>query len=141
MKLTIKSLLAVAALGLSSSVFAGVAVIVNPAAGVDSLSQAEVARLFLGKSKSFPNGAAATAVNQNDGSAVRDAFNNAVCNKSPSQYKAYWAQLVFTGKGAAPKDLGNDAAVKAAVAANPGMIGYIDSAAVDASVKVVYTAN
>lgn len=119
-------------------VAAEVAVIVHPSAGVNSLTEDDISRLFLGKTKSFPGGAQAVPINQNEGSAVRDKFNEAVCKKNASQYKAYWSQLVFTGKGTPPKDGGDDVAVKALVAANPNMVGYIDSGAVDASVKVVF---
>ncbi|HSC67468.1 MAG TPA: phosphate ABC transporter substrate-binding protein [Cellvibrio sp.] len=136
-----KSLRVVAAtlmLGGASFVWAEVAVIVHPSAGFDALTEDDVARLFLGKSKSFPAGSPAVPVNQNEGSAARDKFNEAICKKNASQYKAYWSQLVFTGKGTPPKDAGDDAAVKAVVAANANSIGYIDSSAVDASVKVVY---
>lgn len=138
MKKYLNVLAAVLMLGLTNLVWAEVAVIVHPSAGFDSLTEDDVSRLFLGKSKSFPNGSAATPVNQNEGSAVRDKFNEGVCKKNASQYKAYWSQLVFTGKGTPPKDVGDDAAVKAAVAANPAMIGYVDASAVDASVKVVF---
>lgn len=138
MKKLICVLAAALTLGFASASWAEVAVIVHPSAGFDSLSEDDVSRLFLGKSKSFPNGAQAVPVNQNEGSAVRDKFNEGVCKKNASQYKAYWSQLVFTGKGTPPKDAGDDAAVKAAVAANPAMIGYIDASAVDASVKVVF---
>jgi ABC-type phosphate transport system substrate-binding protein len=138
MKTVFKSLAASLVLSLSSFCFAEVAVIVHPSAGFDSLTEDDVSRLFLGKSKSFPSGGQAVPVNQNEGSAARDKFNEAVCKKNASQYKAYWSQLVFTGKGTPPKDAGDDAAVKALVAANPSMIGYIDSSAVDASVKVVF---
>lgn len=138
MKKLISVVAAILALGFASATWAEVAVIVHPSAGFDSLTEDDVARLFLGKSKSFPNGAQAVPVNQNEGSAVRDKFNEGVCKKNASQYKAYWSQLVFTGKGTPPKDAGDDAAVKAAVAANPAMIGYIDASAVDASVKVVF---
>lgn len=117
---------------------AEVAVIVHPSAGFDSLTEDDIARLFLGKSKSFPNGAQAVPINQNEGAAAREAFNVAVCKKNASQYKAYWSQLVFTGKGTPPKDGGDDAGVKALVAANANMIGYVDASAVDASVKVVF---
>lgn len=117
---------------------AEVAVIVHPSAGVSSLTEDDVSRLFLGKTKSFPGGAQAVPINQNEGSAARDKFNESVCKKNASQYKAYWSQLVFTGKGTPPKDGGDDAAVKALIAANPNMIGYVDSSVVDASVKVVY---
>jgi ABC-type phosphate transport system substrate-binding protein len=117
---------------------AEIAVIVNPASGVTSLTEDDVSRIFLGKSKAFPNGSSAVPVNQDEGAPARDKFNEAVCKKNSSQYKAYWSQLVFTGKGTPPKDGGNDAAVKTLVAGNPAMIGYVDASAVDASVKVVY---
>jgi len=123
---------------LANATWAEVAVIVHPSAGFDSLTEDDISRLFLGKSKSFPGGAQAVPVNQNEGTATREKFNEGVCKKNASQYKAYWSQLVFTGKGTPPKDAGDDAAVKALVAANPNMIGYVDASAVDASVKVVF---
>lgn len=92
----------------------------------------------MGKTKSFPDGSQAVPVDQNEGSATRATFNEKVLNKSDSQLKSYWSRLIFTGKGTPPKESGTDAEVKALVANNPNIIGYIDSAAVDASVKVVH---
>lgn len=133
-----KSVFAALLLTLSGGVFAEVAVVVHPSAGFDSLSEDDISRLFLGKAKSFPNGESAVPINQNEGEVTRDKFNDAVVKKNASQLKAYWSQLVFTGKGTPPKDVGGSADVKKLVAANPNMIGYIDSSAVDGSVKVVY---
>lgn len=138
MKTVFKSLAACLVLGLSSVCLAEIAVIVHPSSAVTSLSEADLSRLFLGKTKSFPTGGQALPVSQSEGSATRDKFNEAICNKNPNQYKAYWSQLVFTGKGTPPKDGGDDAAVKALVAATPSAVGYIDASAVDASVKVVF---
>lgn len=138
MKKIISSLAAVAALGWSALVFAEVAVIVHPSVEVNNLTRNEISRLFLGKSKNFPNGEQAVPINQEEGSAEREKFIENVCRKSPSQYKAYWSRLVFTGKGVAPKEVDDDAAVKALVAANPKMIGYVDASAVDPTVKVVF---
>jgi ABC-type phosphate transport system substrate-binding protein len=39
-----------------------------------------------------------------------------------------------------PKEAGDSAAVKKAVASDPKAIGYIEKSAVDASVKVIYSA-
>jgi ABC-type phosphate transport system substrate-binding protein len=138
MKNIIRLLAATLTLSVASITWAEVVVIVHPSAGFASLNEEDVARLFLGKSKSFPAGGQAVPVNQTEGAVARDKFNEVICKKNASQYKAYWSQLVFTGKGSPPKDAGDDAAVKALVAANPNMIGYIDSSGVDASVKVVY---
>lgn len=137
MKILLTGLLAA---GLCSvlAVRAEVAVIVHPSTTVGSMTEDEVSRIFLGKSNSFPGGGTAVPINQDEASATRAKFNEAVCKKNASQYKAYWSQLVFTGKGTLPKDAGNDAAVKTLIAANPNMIGYVDSSAVDSSVKVVY---
>ena len=133
-------LIAVSGFSFCALTFAEVAVIVHPSSGVASMTDDDVARIFLGKSNNFPGGAQAVPVNQDEGSPVRDKFNEAVCKKNASQYKAYWSQLVFTGKGTPPKDAGKDAAVKALIAANPNMIGYVDASAVDSSVKVVFKA-
>ena len=57
--------------------------------------------------------------------------------EAPQQLKAYWAKLVFTGQGTPPKEVDNDAAVLKLVAENPNIIGYIDAAAVNSSVRVV----
>jgi ABC-type phosphate transport system substrate-binding protein len=138
MKLFFRNFLVVVLLAWVAVVQAEIAVIVHPSAAMSSMSEDDIARLFLGKGKSFPDGSQAVPINQDEGSAVRDKFNEGVCKKNSSQYKAYWSQLVFTGKGTPPKDAGNDAAVKALIAANPNMIGYIDAGAVDASVKVVF---
>lgn len=123
---------------MASPVWAEVAVIVHPSAAFADLSEDDISRLFLGKAKSFPNGEAAVPINQDEGSPSRDKFNDSVVKKNAAQLKAYWSQLVFTGKGTPPKDAGKDGDVKKLVASNPNMIGYIDSSAVDGSVKVVF---
>lgn len=138
MKSILKNILVLTYLSVSAFVFADVAVIVHPSSPVATMTVEDVSRIFLGKSNNFPGGAQAIAINQDEGSAARVKFNDSVCKKNASQYKAYWAQLMFTGKGTPPKDVGGDAAVKALIAANPNMIGYVDASAVDASVKVVY---
>lgn len=133
-------LITVSSFSLSAMCLAEIAVIVHPSSSVASMTDEDVSRIFLGKTNNFPGGAQAVPINQDEGSPTRDKFNEAVCKKNASQYKAYWSQLIFTGKGTPPKDAGKDAAVKALIAANPNMIGYIDSSAVDASVKVVFKA-
>jgi len=116
---------------------ADVAVITNPGSGVSTASSGDVKALFLGKSKTIA-GKSLTPVEQKSGGA-RGSFNDKVLGKSDSQLKAYWTKLLFSGKGSPPKGLADDAAVKAHVAANANSIGYIDSAAVDGSVKVILT--
>lgn len=130
----IKHLVSVVALLLSASLAqAELAVIVNPQNPVAKLSADEAAQYFLGKSKTL------TPLDYTDGTGPRSAFYSRVLQKDPSQVKAIWTKLVFTGKGVAPRELPSVAEMKKAVAANPNAIGYVDKSAVDDSVKVVFT--
>jgi ABC-type phosphate transport system substrate-binding protein len=122
----------------SSLVSAEISVIVSNNNPNTTINQTMVSKIFLGKAKSFPDGSQAVPIDQDDGAAARDAFNSTVLGKSSSQLKSYWSRLIFTGKGTPPKQSGNDAAVKQLVADNPNIIGYVDSSAVDDSVKVVH---
>jgi ABC-type phosphate transport system substrate-binding protein len=117
---------------------AEVAVIVSASNANSALDQDTISRVFLGKTSNFPDGSQAIPVDQNEGSASREAFNDKVLGKSSSQLKAYWSRLIFTGKGTPPKESGSDADIKNLVAKNPNLIGYVDSSVVDSSVKVVF---
>jgi len=130
----ISAIVAAAALAASVPALAEVVVVVNPKAAESSMTKDQVAQFFLGKSSAM------TPVDQSEDSPQRAEFYKKVTDKDASQAKALWSKLVFTGKATMPKEVANSAAVKAAVAANPKAIGYMDKASVDASVKVVYTA-
>ena len=123
---------------MSSAVFAEVAVIVNPANG-NSLSDSDISRIYLGKSKSFDDGTSIEAVNQQPDAGVTEAFNEKVVKKSSSQLKAYWSKLVFTGKGTPPKTAASSDEMLALVSNNPNLIGYVDASKVNGSVKVIAT--
>jgi len=128
------ALLVAAAVSATAPAFAEVVVVVNAKAAESSMTKDQVAQFFLGKSSAM------TPVDQSEDSPLRAEFYKKVTDKDASQAKALWSKLVFTGKATMPKEVANSAAVKAAVAANPKAIGYMDKASVDASVKVVYTA-
>ena len=130
----IRSLILAATLGAALPALAEVVVVVHPGAPQASMTKEEVAQYFLGKSSAL------TPVDQPESAPVRAEFYKKVADKDLSQPKALWSKLVFTGKATMPKELAGSAEVKRAVAANPKAIGYIEKSAVDATVKVVYTA-
>ena len=134
----ISGVLGSAVMLLSTALWAETAVIVNPANDAPITSE-DVAKLYLGKTKSFPNGKAATPVERGEGSAIRVGFLEKIVDKSESQMKAYWSRLIFTGKGVPPNAVDTDKEMKELVAKDPGAIGYIDVTSVDDTVKVVLT--
>lgn len=114
-----------------------IAVIVNPGAGVEKLTYSETRQLFLGKLKTLPNQQTAAPFMHREENAVRVNFDRVVLERDPRQSRAYWAQMIFTGRGKPPRQMQDDTAIKQQVASNPNAIGYIDKKSVDASVKVV----
>ncbi|MTZ13204.1 phosphate ABC transporter substrate-binding protein [Pseudomonas sp. JL972] len=132
MKAFLRILTAAALLGAASLAQAEIAVIVNSAAA-KTPSQSDVANIFLGKDKSMKG------VDQAGWNPVKEAFYAGVTSKNESQLKSYWSGLIFTGKGQPLPSVADDAAVVAKVGAEADAIGYVDSAAVNGSVKVLFT--
>lgn len=112
-------------------------VIVSSKSPVSSLRQEQVADIFLGQVARLPGMAEVVAVDQVIGSPERDEFYAKVTSKTRPLVKAYWTKMIFTGRGQPPREVGNSAAIRKLVADNPGLIGYIDKSALDASVKAV----
>jgi len=123
------------ALVFCSSAVAGVSVIVHPS-NASALDKKAISKIFLGKSKKFPGGSQAVPLNQ-ESSDLSAEFTKKVLGKSESQMKAYWSKLLFTGKGQAPKSVKSDAEVIDMVSKNPTMIGYVDDASINDTVKVI----
>jgi ABC-type phosphate transport system substrate-binding protein len=135
MQKTIASL-TFAALALTAlSANAEIVVIVNPK-NTAALNAEQVSALYVGSATSFPDGGAAALADQPESAGIRGEFYQKATGRSVAQVKATWARITFTGKGTPPKELKSDADVKAFVANNAKAIGYIDSGAVDSSVKV-----
>jgi ABC-type phosphate transport system substrate-binding protein len=116
---------------------AGVAVIGNPDLAVNSITAEQAANIFLGKMKRLPDGSPVTVIEHKDGDSVKEEFYDKIVGKTPSQLKAYWAKLVFTGEGVPPKEYSGDKAVLEHVSKTPGAIGYVSDGSVDKSVKVL----
>ncbi|MHD0644737.1 phosphate ABC transporter substrate-binding protein [Pseudomonas aeruginosa] len=124
--------LALASLLASAVAHADVAVIVN-AAEAAAPSKGEVSSIFLGRSKALE------PVDQAGWNPTKDKFYSAVTSKNEASLKSYWSGMVFTGKGQPPAEVADDAQVVARVAGKAGTIGYVDSSAVNAGVKVLFT--
>lgn len=106
-----------------------VAVVMGP--GASPLSKEQVANLYLGRSFDLK------PLDLPESSPLREQFYKKAADRDLNQVKATWSRIVFSGKGQAPKELPDAAAVKKAVAADPKAVGYIEKSAVDGSVKAV----
>ncbi len=116
---------------------ADVVAVVSAKSPVTALSKDQATDIFLGRTTQFPNGETAVPIDQAEGSAARDEFYARVVGKSAAQIRAYWAKIIFTGRGQPPKEVPGSNDVKKQIVDNPHAIGYIDRSLVDASVRVV----
>ena len=114
-----------------------VVAVVSARSPVTSLSSGQVADIFLGKSSRFPDGSQAVPIDQDEDSPARERFYAQFTGKSPAQVKAHWSKIIFTGRGQPPRQVGTGAEARRAIADNPRAIGYLDSALVDSSVRVL----
>lgn len=122
-------------LALAGTAFAEPVVVVN-AAVTANLDDEALARIFLRQVKAFPDGTAAAPVSQKD-SPLTEEFRSKLLKKSTAQYKAYWAQQVFTGGAKPLPELDGDDAVLKHVAETPGGIGYVEAGKTRAGVRVI----
>jgi ABC-type phosphate transport system substrate-binding protein len=119
------------------AVMADVVAVVSSKNPLASLSKAQVADIFLGKTARFPDGTLAVPIDREEGSATRDEFYTTFTGKSPAQIKSHWTKIIFTGRGQPPIAASNSAEARQLIAANPRAIGYIERSAVDSTVKVL----
>lgn len=132
-----RTLVAVSLAAFANASLAAVVMIGNPATP-DQLTKKQAQSIYLAKSKKLPSGMSVVINELSPGDPIRAEFHEKVTGKSDAQLKSYWSRLVFTGKAAAPAEHGSATALKAAVAATPGAVGYIDEADVDSSVVVLF---
>jgi ABC-type phosphate transport system substrate-binding protein len=116
---------------------ADVVAVVSAKSAVKALTPSQVADIFLGRVSRFPNGVLAVPIDLRDGSPERDEFYAKITGKTPSQIKAYWSKIIFTGRGQPPKAVPTELDVKKIIAADDTAIGYIDASLLDDSVRAL----
>lgn len=136
MKKLFSSLLLASAMVLPTAAFAEIEVIVHPSNG-SALDKDAIQRIFLGKTRAFPGGGEAVPISFKEGSPEEADFTKNVLSKTPKQLKAYWAKMVFTGKGTPPRQSDSTADMLNLISANPNLIGFVPAGSATSNVKVV----
>jgi ABC-type phosphate transport system substrate-binding protein len=68
---------------------------------------------------------------------THEDFLKTYINRSSSQFKNYWRQMVFTGKGQKPKAFDTDEEIIQFVSETSGAIGYVGTKAALKNVKTI----
>jgi len=111
-------------------------VVVHPDNPVAELTAAQLSRLFLKKTLRWPEGRPVQPV-EPASPRLRERFALAIHEKSLNAVKAYWNQLIFSGREVPPIEKPDDAGVLAYVRGEPGAIGFVSPAADATGLKVL----
>lgn len=115
-----------------------VAVIVNPANKTESISLAELRKIFSGEKLSWSGGVAVAAFVRAPGTHERDLLLSRVLHMSESDYKAHWVKQIYSGESQRePLALVSNGMQLEAVRAEKGGIALINLQDVHSGVKVL----
>lgn len=101
-----------------------------------SMTEQEVLHLYMGRTRTFPDGQTAVRFEADTGSA-REGFYKALGGMSLAQVSSYWARLVFSGKSLPPQQLRDEKAVADKVREDPRAIGWLSAEPQQKGLKVV----
>ena len=129
--------LSLAALASAAGAEGQTKVIVSTDVEVSAISQAEIARIYLGKKTFWDSGARIQPSLLDEKSPLTESFLEENLKKTVRQFRAYWKRHLFSGQGTAPKTFASSKQVADFVAANPGAIGIVDGSYTDDRVKFI----
>lgn len=108
-------------------------VVVNEKSDIGNLDKKSIADLYMGKNKKLSH---LQPIDQED-KALREKFYKDVTGMSLTRVRAYWAKMVFTGKGRPPRQLSQEEALKLVATDNNSMT-YIQGQEDIVDVKTIY---
>jgi len=116
---------------------AAAVLVVSAQSPVTTLSDDQVAAIFLGKMAELPDGTRLVPVDLAEGNPARTSFYARFVGKSESQLRAYWARLIFSGAGQPPRVIRDVETLKKLLAEHPDWVGYLDRADLDRTVRQI----
>jgi len=115
----------------------GFKVIVHADQKVQKLTREEASRIFLKKTTRWDSGSEIRVVQPRLDSEVRRSFDPAIHSMQPMAVRAYWSQMVFSGRDVPPTEKASDEAIVEFVRQNSGAIGVVSDGAAVTGVRVL----
>jgi ABC-type phosphate transport system substrate-binding protein len=116
---------------------ADIAIVVNKANPVDSISKIQLRKLLLGEQEKWAGGAKVSVLLRSAGP-ERDSVIRVACAMSGLEFEQHFVHANLNGDTvSSPKSLASAIAVRQLVASVPGAIGFVHMSEVNDSVKVI----
>ena len=107
----------------------GVVLVSARAGGIPELDRETAAQLYLGRRTSLPDGRSARLLDLPAGP-ERDLFYERLTATNPSQIRAYWSRMVFTGRAHPPHEANDQEDALRRVLTDPSALAYLPAASV-----------
>ncbi len=116
----------------------GYVVVVNQANPVHRMSRADLSKVFLKRTPTWPGGAVAVPFDLSGASPTRKAFTQGVHGKPLWVVVAFWQQEIASGRTQPPAVCATEEAALQAVSGDPGAVAYVsEGLALSPGVKVL----
>jgi len=112
----------------------GLVIVMNQNIDMPSIDDAELRRLFLGKSRRLPNGARAALAAYGPDSSF---FNSRILGRSDAEVSAAWSRLRFSGRTPPPRIFDNPQAVAQYVRNTSNALAYMPASADHSGLRVI----
>jgi ABC-type phosphate transport system substrate-binding protein len=114
-----------------------IVVIANKNVGATKVTRDDLRPIFQTKKDTWPDGTPAKAFNLPDNNRSRQGFDAAVLGLDPDRVARYWIDRKIRGGERPPQTAPSSAVMVKVIGKTAGGVGYVERAAVDATVKII----
>lgn len=102
----------------------GIVIILNARNPTQTLSAADVSKIFLGRTAFWHGVVPVKVMVRPDGSRAAQMFYESVLKMSPQAFRKHWDELQLSGRGVSPKAYAAAEEMVQSIAQSPGGIGF-----------------
>ena len=110
-------------------------IVANKSIATDTISADDVQKIFLGNKTKLDNTTISFVI-QKPGDSHTD-FLKTYIKRSTAQFKNYWRQMVFSGKGRTPKSFESEEELITYISEHEGVISYVSQTPSNNNVKII----
>lgn len=113
-----------------------IVIVAGAGSAISELSKEQAEQLYLGRASTLRGGTPVSLADLPPGP-TRDRFYAKLTGKNPSQVRAHWSRMVFTGRALPPREVADAEQLRSLLAADPDLIGYLPTTAADDRLKIL----
>lgn len=128
--------LAASAITASDEAMADIVLVTAAHSPIVQISREEAEQLYLGRLSALRDGTPVRLLDLPAGE-IRDTFYLRLLGKNSIQTRAYWSRMVFTGRARPPREVADEAELRALMSRDPNLIGYLAEGAQTSELRVL----